>query len=89
MTRLLHPIKRIVSATVNITFLFFSFPSRADTITTLHVRKMIALSVGLTLAALPVAFAATFTVQVGAGGNLAYDPEFVLADPGDTINFVL
>ncbi|KAF8901362.1 Cupredoxin [Gymnopilus junonius] len=49
---------------------------------------MITTSLGLTLAALPVAFAATFTVQVGAGGNLTYDPEFVLANPGDTINFV-
>ncbi|PPQ74708.1 hypothetical protein CVT26_007559 [Gymnopilus dilepis] len=49
---------------------------------------MIASSIALSLAAIPAAFAATFTVQVGAGGKLAYDPEFVLANPGDTINFV-
>ena len=35
------------------------------------------------------AHAATFNVTVGANGNLAYDPPFVQAQPGDLINFEL
>lgn len=40
-------------------------------------------------AALPIAFAATHDVSVGAGGLFAYDPQFVTAAAGDVINFVL
>jgi len=40
------------------------------------------------LATLPVALGASINVQVGAGGKLAYDPEFVNANPGDIINFI-
>ncbi|KAJ8700775.1 hypothetical protein PTI98_003765 [Pleurotus ostreatus] len=42
----------------------------------------------LALGALPAVFAATFDVSVGAGGQLAYDPPFVNAAPGDVVNFV-
>ena len=50
---------------------------------------MIASTLALALATLPIAFGAEYNVQVGAGGNLAYDPEYVSAQPGDTINFTL
>lgn len=50
---------------------------------------MIASTLALALAALPVAFGVQYNVQVGAGGNLAYDPEYVSAQPGDVINFIL
>ncbi|KAF4579497.1 hypothetical protein EYR40_000329 [Pleurotus pulmonarius] len=40
------------------------------------------------LGALPAVLAATFDVSVGAGGQLAYDPPFVNAVPGDVVNFV-
>ncbi|RDB18971.1 hypothetical protein Hypma_014380 [Hypsizygus marmoreus] len=43
---------------------------------------------GLALAALPGVFAATLDVAVGAGGKLAFDPQYVNAAPGDIINFV-
>lgn len=43
----------------------------------------------LALAALPVVLGATFQVQVGAGGALAYDPPFVNANPGDVVQFIL
>lgn len=43
----------------------------------------------LALAALPYAFGAMIQVQVGAGGNLAFDPPFVNANPGDVIDFIL
>jgi plastocyanin len=46
-------------------------------------------TLALALAALPVSLAATYNVQVGAGGNLVYDPEYVSAQPGDIINFTL
>jgi len=46
-------------------------------------------ALGLALASLPFALGATFNVQVGAGGKLAYDPEFITANPGDQVNFVL
>jgi len=36
-----------------------------------------------------VAHAATFNVTVGANGNLAYNPPFVQAQPGDLISFQL
>ncbi|KAF8970837.1 Cupredoxin [Flammula alnicola] len=49
---------------------------------------MIASTIGFALVALPVALGATIDVQVGAGGNLAYSPEFVQANPGDVINFM-
>lgn len=41
------------------------------------------------LAALPVVLSATYDVSVGAGGNLAFDPPYVTAAAGDTVNFVL
>ncbi|KAF8152585.1 Cupredoxin [Crassisporium funariophilum] len=41
------------------------------------------------LAALPLVLSQNIIdVQVGAGGNIAYDPEFVTAHPGDIINFI-
>jgi plastocyanin len=46
-------------------------------------------SLGLALAALPAALAATYDVTVGAGGLLRYNPEFVTANPGDVVNFIL
>lgn len=46
-------------------------------------------TLGFALAALPVAFAATYDVSVGAGGKIAYDPEYVTAAVGDIVNFVL
>jgi plastocyanin len=46
-------------------------------------------TLGFALAALPAAFAATYDVSVGAGGVLAYDPQYVTAAVGDTVNFVL
>lgn len=50
---------------------------------------MIASTLALALAALPIAFGAEYSVQVGPGGRIAYDPEYVSAQPGDTINFIL
>lgn len=42
------------------------------------------------LAALPFAFAVTFEVSVGAGGNLTYSPPFINgAVEGDTVHFTL
>lgn len=43
----------------------------------------------LALTALPYALGAMIQVQVGAGGNLAFDPPFVKANPGDVIDFIL
>ncbi|KAG6917641.1 hypothetical protein DXG01_001748 [Tephrocybe rancida] len=45
-------------------------------------------SLKLLLCILPVTFAATFDVSVGAAGNFKYDPQFVTAAPGDIVNFV-
>ncbi|KAF8182684.1 Cupredoxin, partial [Pholiota molesta] len=42
----------------------------------------------LLLVALPTVLGATFDVQVGAGGQLAYNPEFITANPGDIVNFI-
>jgi plastocyanin len=43
----------------------------------------------LASAAFPAVFAQmTFNVTVGAGGNLAYNPNTVNAAPGDWINFI-
>ncbi|TFK61949.1 hypothetical protein BDN72DRAFT_413790 [Pluteus cervinus] len=39
------------------------------------------------LTAIPAVLAATLNVQVGAGGKLKYDPEYVIAAPGDVVNF--
>lgn len=44
---------------------------------------------GLALATLPVVFAVTHDVSVGAGGVLKFDPEFVTAATGDIVQFVL
>ncbi|KAL0948374.1 hypothetical protein HGRIS_010956 [Hohenbuehelia grisea] len=46
------------------------------------------LALALTLSLIPFASAATFDVSVGAGGELAYNPQFVHAAVGDVINFV-
>jgi plastocyanin len=46
-------------------------------------------TLALSLAAIPAAFAASYDVSVGANGKLAYDPQYVNAAVGDTINFVL
>ncbi|KAF8059835.1 Cupredoxin [Lyophyllum atratum] len=43
---------------------------------------------GFVLAALPAALAASIDVSVGAGGKLAFDPQFVTAEAGDMVNFV-
>lgn len=40
-------------------------------------------------AALPAVYAATYDVQVGPGGKFVYEPEWVVAAPGDTVNFIL
>ncbi|KIK00142.1 hypothetical protein K443DRAFT_679414 [Laccaria amethystina LaAM-08-1] len=45
-------------------------------------------TLGLALASLPVALAATYNVEVGAGGQLAYDPPYITASAGDTVNFI-
>jgi plastocyanin len=50
---------------------------------------MMFVTLGFALAALPVAFAATYHVSVGAGGKIAYDPQYVTAAVGDIVNFVL
>jgi hypothetical protein len=42
----------------------------------------------LAASALPTALAATFDVSVGDGA-LRFNPEFVTANPGDIVNFVL
>ncbi|TFK63702.1 hypothetical protein BDN72DRAFT_847335 [Pluteus cervinus] len=39
------------------------------------------------LTAIPAVFAATYNVQVGPNGKLVYDPEYVVAAPGDVVNF--
>ncbi|KAF9482841.1 hypothetical protein BDN70DRAFT_828397 [Pholiota conissans] len=49
---------------------------------------MVSSSFSLLLVALPAVLGATFNVQVGAGGNLVYDPEFITANPGDVVNFI-
>lgn len=56
---------------------------------TLSVPNMFTSALGLAVTALPFAFAATYDVSVGAGGQLAFDPQFVTAVAGDVINFVL
>ncbi|KDR70703.1 hypothetical protein GALMADRAFT_29503, partial [Galerina marginata CBS 339.88] len=48
---------------------------------------MISSTIGFALAALPLVLGATLDVQVGAGGQLVFDPEFVTANPGDIVNF--
>ncbi len=50
---------------------------------------MISSSLSLLVVAVPVVLGATIDVQVGANGLLAYDPEFVSANAGDIINFIL
>jgi hypothetical protein len=50
---------------------------------------MISSPLNLLLVALPTVLGATFDVQVGAGGQLAYNPEFITANPGDIVNFIL
>jgi len=50
---------------------------------------MITSTLALALAVLPVAFGAEYNVQVGAGGKLVYDPEYISAQPGDVVNFIL
>ena len=50
---------------------------------------MICTALGLALATLPAALAATFDVSVGASGLLQYNPQTVIAAPGDIVNFVL
>jgi hypothetical protein len=50
---------------------------------------MISSPLNLLLVALPTVLGATFDVQVGAGGLLAYNPEFITANPGDIVNFIL
>ncbi|KAJ8521926.1 hypothetical protein ONZ45_g1428 [Pleurotus djamor] len=40
------------------------------------------------LSVLPAALAVTYDVSVGAGGELAYNPQYVNAVPGDVVNFV-
>ncbi|KAF8175566.1 Cupredoxin [Pholiota molesta] len=49
---------------------------------------MISSPLNLLLVALPTVLGATFDVQVGAGGQLAYNPEFITANPGDIVNFI-
>ncbi|KAG7444607.1 uncharacterized protein BT62DRAFT_216235 [Guyanagaster necrorhizus] len=50
--------------------------------------KLTPLSFSLIAAILPAtAYAATYNVSVGANGTLAYDPPYVRASVGDTINF--
>lgn len=46
-------------------------------------------ALGLALASLPTALAASYNVQVGAGGQLAYNPPYITASAGDTVNFIL
>lgn len=43
---------------------------------------------GFVFAALPAALAASIDVSVGAGGKLAFDPQFVTAEADDVVNFV-
>ena len=50
---------------------------------------MISSPLSLLVVAVPVVLGATIDVQVGANGLLAYDPEFVSANSGDVINFIL
>jgi len=42
----------------------------------------------LVLTAIPAVFAATYDVNVGPGGRLVYEPEYVMAVPGDVVNFI-
>ena len=52
--------------------------------------KLTSPSFFLIAAILPAtAYAATYNVTVGANGELAYNPEYVTASAGDTINFIL
>jgi len=44
-------------------------------------------ALGFSLAALPLALAATLHVAVGPNGNLVYDPPFVTAAVGDIVSF--
>jgi len=46
-------------------------------------------TVGFILTTLPATLAAVYDVAVGAGGKLTYDPQYVNAAVGDTVNFVL
>ncbi|KAG5651999.1 hypothetical protein H0H81_006651 [Sphagnurus paluster] len=49
---------------------------------------MYAFTLGLLLVTVPGVLSATYDVAVGAGGNLAFDPQYVTAYPGDVVNFV-
>lgn len=46
-------------------------------------------TIALVLAAASTALGATFNVTVGADGQLAYNPEFIMASAGDLVNFIL
>ncbi|PPQ94915.1 LOW QUALITY PROTEIN: hypothetical protein CVT25_004401 [Psilocybe cyanescens] len=48
---------------------------------------MITSGLALALSALPLAYGANWDVQVAPGGNLVYNPEWVAANPGDTVTF--
>ncbi len=41
------------------------------------------------LPAVMATYGSTYNVTVGANGKLAYDPEYVYAEPGDVVNFIL
>ncbi|KAK0486637.1 Cupredoxin [Armillaria luteobubalina] len=54
-----------------------------------QVMKLMSPSFFLIAAILPAAvYATTYDVTVGANGELAYNPEYVTASAGDTINFI-
>lgn len=50
---------------------------------------MISTTFSMALAVLPTVFATNYDVSVGASGQLLYDPQYVTAVAGDTVNFVL
>ncbi|KAH6892807.1 Cupredoxin [Coprinopsis sp. MPI-PUGE-AT-0042] len=49
---------------------------------------MISTALFLLGAAVPLSFAATYDVQVGPGGRFVYEPAYIQAQAGDTVNFV-
>ena len=53
------------------------------------MRSMFTIALSAVLPAAVLATYNTYEVNVGANGRLAYDPEYVYANPGDVIKFNL
>jgi len=55
----------------------------------MHSKSLRIASLTAAFSSLSTVLATNFDVAVGPGGNLVFYPEYVTAQPGDTVNFVL